>query len=62
MPLKGVETWDIRQRARAMVLVQKRVGADVEVHLFPASAADHPPAGSFAEYVLRHGERLETQE
>ena len=57
--MEGVETWDIRQRARAMVLVQKRVGTDVEVHLFPASAADNPPAGSFAAHVLRYGVRLE---
>ena len=56
--IDGVETWDIQRRARAMVLVQKEVGADVEVHLFPASVAEHPPVGSFAAYVIGHGARL----
>ena len=57
--VEGVEKWDIRQRARAMVLVQKNIGMDVETHLFPASAAQDPPPGSFAAYVLQHGVSLE---
>jgi hypothetical protein len=60
--VEGVEKWDIRQRARAMVLVQKGAGMDVETHLFPASAAMDPPAGSFAAYVVQHGVPLEIEE
>ena len=60
--IEGVEQWDIRRRAQAMVLVQKGVGADVEAHLFPASASESPPPGSFAEYVLRHGVPVEIED
>ena len=59
--MEGVEKWDIRRRAQAMALVQKACGADVEMHLFPASASENPPAGSFAAYVLRHGSPLKIE-
>ncbi len=59
--MEGVEQWDIPRRAQAMVLVQKEAGADVEVHLFPASAANDPPPGSFAHYILRHGASLDIE-
>ena len=53
--MEGVETWDIRRRARAMARVQKEAGLDVEAHLLPATTLDSPQPGSFAEYVLKHG-------
>ncbi len=56
--MEGVESWDIRQRAQAMALVMEKVGADVETHLLPLSALDHPPRGGFAQYILRHGARI----
>jgi predicted nucleotidyltransferase len=56
--MEGVEHWDIHQRAEAMALVIAKVGSDVEAHLFPASALDHPPRASFAEYILRHAIRI----
>jgi len=56
--MEGVERWDIHQRATAMALVMEEVGSDVEAHLFPVSALDNPPRGSFAEYILRHGIRI----
>ncbi len=59
--MEGVEQWDIPRRAQAMVLVQKEAGADVEVHLFPATAAKDPPPGSFADFVLRHGAALDIE-
>jgi len=59
--MDDVEGWDMRQRGQAMVTVQKRVGWDVELHLFPASASRNPPKASFAEYVLRHGARLDIE-
>jgi len=60
--MDGVETWDIRRRARAMAQVQKEAGLDVEAHLFPSSAVDHAQRGSFAEYVLKHGLCLRIEE
>lgn len=56
--MEGVESWDIRQRARAMALVMEETGADVEAHLFPASALDDPAPGGFAEYIVQHGTRI----
>ncbi len=56
--MEGVESWDIRQRARAMALVMEETGADVEAHLFPASALDDPAPGGFAEYIMQHGTRI----
>jgi predicted nucleotidyltransferase len=56
--MDGIEHWDIRKRATAMALVMEETGPDVEAHLFPASALDHPAPGGFAEYILRHGTRI----
>lgn len=53
--IEGVEHWDIRRRATAMAIVMEEAGSDIEAHLFPASAMDNPPRGSFAQYILRHG-------
>jgi len=33
----------------------EEAGSDVEAHLCPASALEHPQPGGIAEYVLRHG-------
>ncbi|HOZ48826.1 MAG TPA: nucleotidyltransferase domain-containing protein [Candidatus Hydrogenedentes bacterium] len=60
--MDGIETWDIRRRARAMAQVQREIGCDIEAHLFPASAHYAPEPGSFAEYIHRHGVRLETDD
>lgn len=60
--VEGVERWDIRQRARAMVLVQRAAGTDIEMHLLPASSLSTAAAGSFAAYVLRHGVPIELEE
>lgn len=56
--MDGIEHWDIRERATAMVLVMEQVGLDVEAHLFDASALDNPPRGGFAEHILQHGTRI----
>jgi len=53
--VEGVESWDIQRRAKAMALVMKEAGYDVETHLFPASKLSHPEGGGFAEYILQHG-------
>ncbi len=53
--MDGVEKWDMHQRARLMTRVQREVALEVEVHLFPAAHLKHPPAGSFAAYILKHG-------
>ncbi|MGH7176260.1 MAG: nucleotidyltransferase domain-containing protein [Tepidisphaeraceae bacterium] len=58
----GVETWDIHRRARAMAQVMDEIGADVEAHLFPASALKNPQPGSFVDYVLQRGIRIQPPE
>lgn len=60
--IKGIETWDIQRRARAMAQVQEDAGLDVEAHLFPAKAIDNPPIASFAEYILNHGVPIKYEE
>ncbi len=57
--MEGIDDWDVRQRARAMASVMLEVGADVETHLFPASALTQPEQGGFAEYILQRGVRVE---
>jgi predicted nucleotidyltransferase len=57
--LEGIEDWDIERRAKAMALVMEQAGSNVEAHLFPASALENPVRGSFAEYILQHGVRIE---
>lgn len=56
--MEGIEQWDIHQHVAAMAMVMKKVGSDVEAHLFPASDLANPPRGGFAEYILHHGIRI----
>ena len=51
----GVESWDLRRRARAVVQVQREAGLDIEAHLFPSSVFDKPEPGTFAAYVKQEG-------
>ena len=53
--MDDVESWNLWRRTRLMTEIQKEVGFDIEVHLFPASALAAPAPGSFAEYVIQHG-------
>jgi predicted nucleotidyltransferase len=57
--LDGMESWKVRDKTRLIVDVQMELGFDIEPHLFPASALTHPEPGSFAQYVLEHGVRVE---
>ena len=56
--MDGVETWDLRRRARVMAEVQEEVGYDVEAHLFPSAALEMSDPASFAEHIIRHGLRI----
>jgi predicted nucleotidyltransferase len=56
--MEGVEFLDLWQRTQMIVAVQKKVGYDVEIHLFPASALDNPEPGSFAADIIKHGVRI----
>ena len=51
--MEGVESWDLWHRTQIIVQVQKEVGYDIELHLFPASSLQNPQAGSFAADVLK---------
>jgi predicted nucleotidyltransferase len=57
--MDGIDDWDIHRRARAMTQVQREVGLDVEAHLFPDTLRRHPQRGSFSEYILKHGVRID---
>ena len=50
-----VRDWDFWRRARIITDIQKLLGFDLELHLFPASALTRPEPASFAAYVIRHG-------
>jgi len=60
--LDGAESWDIERRANVSARIQRVVGDDIEIHLFPSSSIDSPVAGSFATYVRRTGLRIEVPE
>ena len=53
--MEGIDNWDLQRRAEVMALVMKEAGYEVEAHLFPASALEHPERGGFAEYIVQHG-------
>lgn len=57
--MEGIDDWGIERRARAMTRVQQEVGYDVEAHLFPDTARRQPQRGSFSDYVLKHGIRVD---
>jgi len=60
--MDDVETWDLHQRARVMIEVQREVGHDVEPHLFSSTALRSPAPATFAEFVIRHGLRIWDEE
>jgi predicted nucleotidyltransferase len=56
--IEGLESWDLHDRARIAVQVQKEAGDDIEVHFLPAETlTERDPAG-FAAWVLTHGVQL----
>ena len=59
--LEGVENWDISRRAQVMFKIQEKVGLDLEPHFFPAQVHEHPEKGSFAEYIINHGLRVDLE-
>ena len=58
---EGVEAWDLRDRAKAAVQVQKEAGDELEVHFFPASALQEKARDSagFATWILIHGVEIQ---
>ena len=57
----GAEEWDFERFSRACGAAQRRAGLDIEMHIFPASWYENPPRASFAQYILRHGARLDIE-
>ncbi len=57
--VEGAEEWDFDRLSRACAAAQRQAGLDIELHVFPTSSYDHPPRASFAQYILRHGTRLD---
>jgi predicted nucleotidyltransferase len=53
--IEGLEDWDLTRMARTSATVQKEIGDDVEFHYFSAGQLSSSQAGSFADFVMRHG-------
>ena len=54
----GLESWNLDRRIRAIVLVQKEIGYEIEPHLFDGSHLQQPEAGGFVVEILRRGVRI----
>jgi len=53
--VEGVEAWAPRLRASVIAEIQRAVGDDVELHLFPAGSLLAPPRASLAQLVVEKG-------
>ncbi len=53
--IEGLESWDLHDRARVAVAVQKEAGDDIELHFFPAATLHQHDEAGFAAWVLHHG-------
>ena len=59
--VEGAEEWDFERLSRACADVQREVGFDVEIHVFPASSYENPPRAGFAQHVIKHGIPLDIE-
>ena len=57
--MEEAELWDMWRRAEITADLQAEVGYDIEPHFFSARNLDHPPQGSFAEFIIEHGIRVD---
>lgn len=55
-----VQNWDLEKRVSLISRMQKAVGYDVEIHLFPADVLEQSEGGSFANYIISHGVQLDS--
>jgi predicted nucleotidyltransferase len=53
--VEGAEDWNLDRLCSACRQVQRQVGVDIEMHVFPASWYQNPPRASFAQYIIKHG-------
>ncbi len=53
--IEGLESWGLRDRVRASVRVQRQIGDEIELHLFPARALRNDDPASLAAWVMAHG-------
>ncbi len=56
--MEEASTWDLFERTRIIVNVQKKIGYDIEIHLFPTSPFKSPEPGSFAADIIKNGVRI----
>ena len=56
---EGAEHWGLFERVDLATYVQSRVSHRIDPHFFPAHALEHPEPGSFAEFVIEHGRRID---
>ena len=53
--IRDLESWGLRRRTITIANVQREVGDDFELHLFPASVLAYPEPVSFAGEIIRTG-------
>jgi len=53
-----VQGMDLMSRVRLSTDLQMACSGDLQPHLFPEWALHDPPAGSFAEHVIKTGKRI----
>ncbi len=56
--VEGLDSWNLHERARISVIVQKEAGDDVEVHFLPSHTLTERDPASFAQWVLSNGVKI----
>jgi predicted nucleotidyltransferase len=53
--IPGLAEWSLARSTRLIRDTQKRLGCDIEPHLYPAESLEHLQPASFTAYILKHG-------
>jgi predicted nucleotidyltransferase len=56
---EGAERWGMFERADLASFVQSQAGDRIEVHFFPAKELGNAEPASFAQFVQKHGVRID---
>jgi predicted nucleotidyltransferase len=56
--VEGADGWDVQAEVDICCTVQREVGDDIDLHIFPACALGAAEPASMAEYVQEHGTPL----
>ncbi len=56
---QGIEDWKIQKEVEVSIEIMSQFGDDIDVHFFPISELENPSPASFAQYIIKHGLRLD---